>query len=217
MFAIDVTRSINEQQRLDDMLYFIKNVVQGFNISNLKTHVAVLTFNEKVTVFTELTAEKETFNKAMRNLTYLQPKGFAFTHLALHKAGSIFTNGSRNSTSAKALVLLTDSSCNSNKKCPEPVEKVAQRLNGAGIHTFSIALSEISVKEMAAVGSLPGNRYIRINHFPRIRDGRFISDMRNIICEGIFYVLSCIYLHFVFDLINCKRKTVMFSLAKGFF
>ena len=127
MFAIDVTISINEQQRLDDMLYFIKNVVQGFNISNLKTHVAVLTFNEKVTVFTELTAEKETFNKAMRNLTYLQPKGFAFTHLALHKAGSIFTNGSRNSTSAKALVLLTDSSCNSNKKCPEPVENVAQR------------------------------------------------------------------------------------------
>ena len=199
------------------MLQFIKNLVQGFNISNLKTQVAVLTFNIKITIFTELTADKEAFNIVMRSLQYLRPEGLAFTHLALNTAHSVFTNGSREIISTKTLVLLADSSCNNKEECPEPVENVAQRLNGAGIHTFSIALSEISLKEMAAIGSLPGNRYIRINHFPRIRDGRFISDMRNIICEGIFYVLSCIYLHFVFDLINCKRKTVMFSLAKGFF
>ena len=187
MFAIDVTRTINEQQRLDDMLYFIKNVVQGFNISNLKTHVAVLTFNKKVTVFTELTAEKETFNKAMRSLTYLQPKGFAFTHLALHKADSIFTNGSRNSTSAKALVLLTDSSCNNGKKCPESVENVARELTDRGIKTFSFALSEISVKEMAAIGSQPGNRYIRVNQFPYLKNSKFTSDVRNLICKGILF------------------------------
>ena len=187
MFAIDVTISINEQQRLDDMLYFIKNVVQGFNISNLKTHVAVLTFNQKVTVFTELTAEKETFNTVMRSLTYLQPNGFAFTHLALHKADSIFTNGSRNSTSAKALVLLTDSSCNNRKECPESVENVARELTDRGIKTFSFALSKMSVKEMAAIGSQPGNRYIRVNQFPYLKNSNFTSDVRNLICKGILF------------------------------
>ena len=187
MFAIDVTISINEQQRLDDMLYFIKNVVQGFTISNLKTHVAVLTFNQKVTVFTELTAEKETFNTVMRSLTYLQPNGFAFTHLALHKADSIFTNGSRNSTSAKALVLLTDSSCNNRKECPESVENVARELTDRGIKTFSFALSKMSVKEMAAIGSQPGNRYIRVNQFPYLKNSNFTSDVRNLICKGILF------------------------------
>ena len=187
MFAIDVTISINEQQRLDDMLYFVKNVVQGFNISNFKTHVAVLTFNQKVSVYTELTAEKETFNTVMRSLTNLQPSGFAFTHLALHKADSIFTNGSRNSTSAKALVLLTDSSCNNRNECPESVENVARELTDRGIKTFSFALSKISVKEMAAIGSQPGNRYIRVNQFPYLKNSNFTSDVRNLICKGILF------------------------------
>ena len=59
---------------MDNMLQFIKNVMQGFNISNLKTRIAVLTFNTDITIYTELTAEKETINKAMQNLKNVQPK-----------------------------------------------------------------------------------------------------------------------------------------------
>ena len=171
------------------MLYFIENVVQGFNISNLKTHVAVLTFNNKITIFTELTAEKETFNKVMLKLQYLQPKGFAFTHRALKKADSIFTNGSRNSTSTKALVLLTDSSCNNKNECPVPVENVARQLNAAGIDIFAVSLSKTSVKEMTAIGSQPGNKHIHANNFKALRDNRFTSDVRKLICTGILFVL----------------------------
>ena len=163
--------------------------MQGFSISNLKTHVALLTFNNKINIFTELTAEKETFKKVMRNLQYFQPKGLAFTHLALKRADSIFINGSRNSTSAKALVLLTDSSCNNKNECPVPVENVARKLNAAGIYIFAVSLSETSVKEMTAIGSQPGNRYIRVNNFKTLRDSRFTFDVRNLICAGILFFL----------------------------
>ena len=175
---------------MDNMLQFIKNVVQRFNISNLKTRFAVLTFNTEITVYTELTAEKDTFNEVMQTLKYVQPKGLAFTHLALNTADSIFTIGSRNSTSAKALILLTDSSCNSKQECPEPVENVARRLNDGGIYIFSAALSKISVKEMEAIGSQPGNKYIRVNRFPFLKNNKFASDLTNLICQGIlFFVL----------------------------
>ena len=200
---------------MDNMLQFIKNVVQGFNMSNLKTHVAVLTFNNKITIFTELTAENETFNKVMRDLQYLQPKGLAFTHLALKTADSIFTNGSRNGTSAKALVLLTDSSCNNKKECPESVENVARRLNDRGINIFSIGLSEASAREMEAIGRQPGNKYIRVNNFQYLRNSNFASDVRRKICQGIFFCPFYIYFYiFFFNLIRYKRKTVMFSLTK---
>ena len=172
------------------MLQFIKNVVQRFNISNLKTRFAVLTFNAEITVYTELTPEKDTFNEVMQNLKYVRPEGLAFTHLALNTTDSIFKNGSRNSIYAKALVLLTDSSCNNKEECPEPVENVTRRLNGGGINIFSVALSKISVKEMTAIGSQPGNKYIRVNRFGFLKSDTFASDVTNLICQGIlFFVL----------------------------
>ena len=172
---------------MNNMLQFIKNVVNGFNIRNLKTRVAVLTFNTEINVYTGLTAEKDTVNKVMQELKHIQPKGFAFTHLALKAADSIFTNGSRNSTSAKALVLLTDSSCNNKQECPEPVQNVARQLNGGGIHIFSIALSKSSLEEMAAIGSQSGNKYIRINSFLALENSNLTSDFSNLICQGILF------------------------------
>ena len=171
------------------MLQFIKNLVQTFNISNFKTQVAVLTFNTTITIFTELTAEKEIFNFVMRSLQYLTPEGLAFTHLALNTAYSVFANSSREIISTKTLVLLTDSSCNNNKQCPQPVENVAQKLNEAGIHIFAMCLSKASEKEMSAIGSLPGNRYIRINQFSYLKNSAFASDIKHLICQGISYVL----------------------------
>ena len=179
---------------MDNMLQFIKNVVQRFNISNLKTRFAVLTFNAEITVYTELSSEKDTFNEVMQSLKYVRPEGLAFTHLALNATDSIFTNGSRNSTSSKALVLLTDSSCNNKKECPEPVENVARRLNGGGIHIFSVAISEISVKEMKAIGSQPGNKYIRVDKFGFLRNEKFASVVTNLICQGIlFFILMAAF------------------------
>ena len=178
------------------MLQFIKNLVQGFNISNLKTQVAVLTFNIKITIFTELTADKEAFNIVMRSLQYLRPEGLAFTHLALNTAHSVFTNGSREIISTKTLVLLAGSSCNNKEECPEPVENVAQKLNEAGIHIFAVSLSEASVKEMSAIGSLPGNRYIRINQFQYLKNSALTSGIKTLICRGISYILFCIRFHF---------------------
>ena len=175
---------------MDNMLQFIKKVVQGFHISNLKTRFAVLTFNTEITVYTELTGEKDTFNEVMQRLKYVRPEGLAFTDLALNTADSIFTTGSRNITSAKVLVLLTDSSCNNKKECPEPVENVSRRLNNRGIYIFSVALSKTSEKEMAAIGSQPGNKYIRVNRFPFLKNSSFTSDVTNLICQGIlFFVL----------------------------
>ena len=177
---------------MDNMLQFIKNVMQGFNISNLKTRIAVLTFNTDITIYTELTAEKDTINKVMQNLKNVQPKSLAFTHLALKSADSIFTTVLTNSTSAKALVLLTDSSCNNKEKCPEPVENVARRLNDGGIYIFSVALSKSAVKEMKAIGSQFGNKYILVNRFPVLEDSSFASDVRNLICQGIlFFAFFC--------------------------
>ena len=196
------------------MLKFVMKIVQGFNISKLKTYVSVLTFNTEIIIHTYLTAEKETFNKVMQNLQNLQPKDLAFTYLALNAADSIFTNGSRNTISAKALVLLTDSSCNNDDECPEPVENAAQRLNDRGIKVFSFALSRSSEKDMGAIGLQPGNRYIRVNQFSFLKNINFTSDVRNLICEGILFfgfLLRLLHMASVFQ--NLKAKTALMSLS----
>ena len=179
---------------MNNMLQFIKNVVQGFHISNLKTRFAVLTFNTEITIYTYLTAEKDSFNEAMQRLKYVWPEGVALTHLALNAADSIFTIDSRNSTAANVLVVLTDSSCNNRKECPEAVENVARRLNGGGIYIFSVALSEASEKEMAAIGSQPGNKYIRISRFPFLKSSGFAFKVTNLICQGILYFILMVTL-----------------------
>ena len=186
------------------MLHFVANVVQGFNISNSKTHVAVLLFNTKTTIHTELTAETKTFKDIIWRRQYLQPEGLTFTHLALNKAEAIFTRGSRNRTCGKALVLLTDSSCNGIKICPKSVENVAQRLNDRGINIFSVALSKKSVEEMAVVASQPGSKYIRVNQFLYLKNSGFASDVINLICKGILFI--CFY---EFNPIKHKSKTTL--------
>ena len=125
----------------------------------------------------------------MQRLKYVRPEDLAFTHLALNAADSIFAINSRNRTAAKVLVILTDSSCNNKKECPESVENVARRLNSGGIYIFSVALSEISLKEMAAIGSQPGNKYIHVNRFPFLENSSFAFGVTNLICQGILFFI----------------------------
>ena len=191
VFATDVTASIDgtsrkpQPQNLGYMLRFIQNLMQSFNISIMKTNVGVLTFSNETHVQTGLTANREVFNKAIEDSKKYCCKGKALTHLALNTANKIFETGSRNIATAKALVLLTDSPCNSNDACPEPLENVAQRLNGRGVNIFIVDISTKSDKELKAVGSLPGNSYFLQRTFLDLQNRNLVFAIRDRIRQGI--------------------------------
>ena len=191
IFATDVTASIDRKskrphpQNLGYMLKFIQNLMQSFNISIMKTNVGVLTFSNETHVQTGLTADREVFNKAIEDSKKYCCKGKALTHLALNTANRIFENSSRNIATSKALILITDSSCNGSDKCPEPLENVAQRLNDRGVNIFIVDISTNPDKELEAVGSLPGNLYFLQRTFLDLQNRDLVLSIRDRIREGI--------------------------------
>ena len=191
VFATDVTASIDgtnkkpQPHNLGYMLKFIQDLMQSFNISIMKTNVGVLTFNNETHVQTGLTADREVFNKAIEDSKKYCCKGKALIHLALNTANIIFENSSRNIVTSKALVLLTDSSCNDNDACPEPLENVAQRLNGRGVNIFIVDISKKPDKELKAVGSLPGNSYFLQRTPLDLQNINLVFALRDRIRQGI--------------------------------
>ena len=160
-------------------------------MSVTKTTVGLLTFNTVANIQTELTAEKEVFNKALRDSISYCCNGKAFTHLALNATGRIFANSSRNITTTKAIILLTDSPCNGKDKCPEPLENVAQWLNKRGVKIFIVDISSKSDKELETVGLLSGNAYKRLNRFSELRSRKLVFELSNEICKGITFLTVC--------------------------
>ena len=191
VFATDVTASIDgtsrrpQPQNLGYMLKFIQNLMQSFNISIMKTNVGVLTFSNETHVQTGLTADREVFNKAIEDSKKYCCKGKALTHLALNTANRIFENSSRNIATSKALILLTDSPCNGNDKCPEPLENAAQRLNDRGVNIFIVDISTKPDKELQVVGSLPGNLYFLQGTFLDLQNKDLVFSIRDRIRQGI--------------------------------
>ena len=200
MFAIDVTASIDgtsrrpQPQNFGYMLKFIQNLMQSFNISINKTNVGVLTFSNKTHVQTALTADKEVFNKAIEASKKNCCKGKAFTHLALAAADRIFANSSRNIATSKVLVLLTDSPCKGNDKCPESLENVARRLKARRVNIFTVDISTKSDKELEAVGFQPGNSYFLRRTFLELLNKDLVLAVRDRILQGTicFYNLFLI-------------------------
>ena len=196
VFAIDVTASIDgssrrpQPQNLGYMLSFTQNLMQSFNISVMTTNVGVLTFSNETHVQTGLTADRDVFNKAIEDSKKYCCKGKALTHLALNTADRIFENSSRNIATSKALVLLTDSTCNGNDTCPEPLENVAQRLNARGVNIFIADISAKSDKELKAVGSQPGNSYFLQRTFSDLQNRNLVFAIRDQIRQGIFLFLN---------------------------
>ena len=191
VFATDVTASIDRKssrsqpQNLGYMLKFIQNLMQSFNISIMKTNVGVLTFSNETHVQTGLTADRKVFNKAIEDVKKYCCKGKALTHLALNTANRIFESSSRNIATSKALILLTDSSCNGSDKCPESLENVAQRLNDRGVNIFIVDISTDPDKELQAVGSLPGNLYFLERTFLDLQNRDLVFSIRDRIRQGI--------------------------------
>ena len=169
------------------MLQFIENVTQQFNMSSLKTHVGVLTFNTKTHVQTELTAEREVLKKAIQDIKNYCCSGRAYTHLALNTAGNVFANSSRNITTTKAVVLVTDSTCNKGELCPEPIENAAQRLYNGGINIVIVDISRNRDPQLEAAVLGPDNKYIRITTFSDLDNESLVSEVSDQINKGICY------------------------------
>ena len=172
------------------MLQFIENVTQQFNMSSLKTHVGVLTFNNEVHVQTELTAEREVLKKAIQDIRNYCCSGKAYTHLALNTAGKVFSNSSRNITRTKFIILLTDSTCNGNDPCPEPVRIVAQRLYNSGINIVIVDISQSRDPQLEAAALGPDNAYIHITTFSELNNKSLVSEVSDQINKGIDFVIE---------------------------
>ena len=160
----------------------------------MKTNVGLLTFNNITYVHTGLTAEKEVFNQSFWDSISSCCSGKAFTHIALNVTGRIFANSSRNITTTKAAVLLTDSSCNGKDKCPEPLENVGQWLNERGVKIFIVDISSKSDKEVEAVGSLSGNAYKCLNRFSDLKSRKLVSELSDEVCKGITFFNSLLFI-----------------------
>ena len=217
VFAIDVTASIDgtsrrpQPQNFGYMLNFIQNLMQSFNISIMKTNVGVLTFSNETHVQTGLTADRDVFNKAIEDSKKYCCKEKAFTHLALTAADRMFANNSRDIATSKALVLLTDSSCNGNDKCPELLENVARRLKARGVNIFTVDISAKSDKELEAVGFQPGNSYFLRRTFVDLLNKNLAFAVRDQILQGT----TCFYnLSLIINLKLPKTSKMIFSKTK---
>ena len=171
------------------MLDFIQNVTQRFNMSSLKTNVGVLTFNDEVHIQTELTAEREVLKKAIQNVKNFCCRGLAYTNLAFNAASKVFQNSSRNITTTKAAILLTDSSCNNKNPCPESVVNRTQRLYNGGINIIIVDISKNVDQELETAASGTGNLYIRVDTFSELDNENVVSTIASQMNQGISFVI----------------------------
>ena len=196
MFTIDVTASVDGTPRTprpEDFGYvqqFTKNIVQDFNISILKTQVGVLTFNNVTHIQTELTPNRNVFEKAVQNSRNYCCREKANTNLALITSDKVFVKSSRDVTSSKTVVLITDSPIYYAKdKTNNDFKDSVQRLNGAGINIIIIDISSESKldKELKGAASHIGNKYFLRRSFSELQDKDLISKIRDQISQGITF------------------------------
>ena len=112
MFTTDVTRSdvgTTKNPRPENFGYIQEFwITQGFNISILETHVGVLTFSKVTHIQTEPTPNRSNFENAVQNSRNHCFRERAKANLALITTDKIFARSSRDVSSSKIVVLITD-------------------------------------------------------------------------------------------------------------
>ena len=197
MFTIDVTASVDGTRGKPRPEYFgyiqqfIKNMAQGFNISILETQIGVLTFNNVIHIQTELTPNRNAFENAVQNSRNHCCREKAKTNLALVTTDKVFARSSRDVTSSKIVVLITDSPIHySHKKIDNGFKESVQRLNGAGINIIIIDISSKSDKELKEAASHIGNKYFLKKSFLELQDKSLMSEIRDQISQGITFAFT---------------------------
>ena len=179
VFAIGITCSVGriaegpDPDNINYVMQFINSLVQSFTISSLNAQVGLLTFNTEVKIHTNLTDQKEIFDEQLKHVRDYCCSGRGATSLALERSNEIFKGTPRQNISAKALVLLTDGSCNSNniRKFPE-IRNVALRLKNSGVNilTVSIGLTRTTKEELITIASDPEKYYFPVQTFADLQD-----------------------------------------------
>ena len=193
VFAIDVTGSIGrtaERPGPDNIHYIIEffdSLVQGFTISSVNARIGLLTFNNEVEIRTQLTDQKETFDEQIKQLRGYCCSGSAATSLALERSDEIFKGSSRHNISAKALVLLTDGSCNSNtvRRCSE-IRNIAQRLKNSGVNILTVGIRSAKQGELTTIASDQEKDYFYTETFSGLQD--IDHHVVNRLYQGISYI-----------------------------
>ena len=199
MFTIDVTASVDgttKNPRPEDFGYiqqFIKNIAQAFNISILETQVGVLTFSKVTHIQTELTPNRKVFENAVQKSRNHCCSERAKTNLALITTDKVFTKSSRDVSSSKIVVLITDSPVYyQNKITDNGFKESVQRLNGAGINIIIIDISSHSKSDKALeeAASQIGNKYFLKRSFSELQDELLMSEIIDQIRQGITFAFT---------------------------
>lgn len=195
VYAIDISGSIGktggrtDPDNINYMIQFINSLVKGFTISSANAHIALLTFNDEVKIHTHLTDQKEIFDEQTNHVRDYCCSGRGATSLALEISNEIFKGNQRHNISAKALVLLTDGSCNSNniRRCSE-IRDVAQRLKNSGVNilTVGIRLRRTDEEQLITIASDPEKDYFPVQTFADLQD--IEQRVVNQLYQGISYI-----------------------------
>ena len=199
MFTIDVTGSVDgttKNPRPEDFEYiqqFIRDIAQGFNISILETQVGVLTFSKVTHIQTELTPNRKVFENAVQKSRNHCCRERAKTNLALITTDKVFAKSSRDASSSKIVVLITDSPVYyENERTDNGFKESVERLNGAGINIIIIDISSQSKpdKELEKAASQIGNKYFLKKSFSELQNEPLMSEIIDQIRQGITFAFT---------------------------
>ena len=195
MFTIDVARSVvgtTKNPRPENFGYIQEFwITEGFNISILETHVGVLTFGKVTHIQTELTPNRSNFENAVENSRNHCFRERAKTNLALITTDKVFARSSRDVSSSKIVVLITDSPIYyENERTGNGFKESVQRLNGAGINIIITDVPSKWNKRSEEAASHIGNKYILQKSFSELHDKVLMSDIRDQIRQGITFAFD---------------------------
>lgn len=164
------------------MLGFVKNMVNGMDISPTGTKVGVITYSDRTHLEFHLNAhsDKTSLEQAISGIRYIS--GGTNTADALKYARETSfqnVNGAR-SNAAKIAIVITDGKSTSSIA----TSAEAQRLRQQGVTVFSVGVGAANKQELDAMATDPDNSHVFVvNNFDALK--QINGELAQKACEGI--------------------------------
>lgn len=164
------------------MLGFVKNMVNGMDISPTGTKVGVITYSDRTHLEFHLNAhnDKQSLDQAISGIRYISGGTNTADALKYARETSFQTvNGARGNAAKIAIVITDGKSTSSIATSAE-----AQRLRQQGVTVFSVGVGAANKQELDAMATDPDNSHVFVvNNFDALK--QINGELAQKACEGI--------------------------------
>lgn len=181
VFILDSSGSVGSTN-FQKMLGFVKNMVNGMDISPTGTEVGVITYSDRTHLEFHLNAhsDKQSLEQAISGIRYISGGTNTADALKYARETSFQTaNGARNNA-AKIAIVITDGMSTSTIA----TSAEAQRLRQQGVTVFSVGVGSANKQELDAMATDPDNSHVFVvNNFDALK--QINGELAQKACEGM--------------------------------